>query len=41
MLKAIIADDEKWICQMVSKLIDWGALGIELVGPGWGWFRSF
>lgn len=32
MLKAIIADDEIWICQMLKKIINWGELGIEVVG---------
>lgn len=32
MLKAIIADDEKKVCQMIQKLIDWGSLGYEIVG---------
>jgi two-component system, response regulator YesN len=31
MLKAIIADDEKWICQMIGEMIDWEELGIELI----------
>ena len=41
MLKAIIADDEKWICQMISKLIDWGELGIELVGQAEDGLEAF
>lgn len=32
MLKAIIADDEKKVCQMIQKLIDWDSLGYEVVG---------
>ena len=32
MLKAIIADDEKWVCEMISHIIDWDNLGILLVG---------
>ncbi len=32
MLKAIIADDEKWICQMIGEMIDWEELDIELIG---------
>lgn len=32
MLKVVIADDEKWICQLIGKLIDCERLGIELVG---------
>jgi two-component system response regulator YesN len=30
--KAIIVDDEKWICQLISKIIEWDNLGIELSG---------
>lgn len=32
MLKLIIADDERIIRESISTLIDWGSLGIELVG---------
>lgn len=32
MLKAVIADDEKKVCLMIRKLIDWGALGYDVVG---------
>lgn len=32
MLKIIIADDERIIRETISQLIDWGGLGLELVG---------
>lgn len=32
MLKAIIADDEQKICQLIQKLIKWDEIGIEIVG---------
>lgn len=32
MLKVIIADDEKMICLLISQLLDWNSLGIEIVG---------
>lgn len=31
MLKVIIADDEKKICQLLQILVDWGALGFEII----------
>lgn len=30
--KVLIADDEEKICQLIEKLIDWQALGMEVVG---------
>ena len=41
MLKAIIADDEKWICQMIAKIIDWDEIGIELVGQAEDGLEAF
>lgn len=32
MWKVIIADDEKLICRLIETLIDWRALGMEIVG---------
>lgn len=32
MLKVLIADDEEKICQLIEKLIDWTALGMEIAG---------
>lgn len=32
MLKVIIADDEERICQLIGALIDWEAMGMEIVG---------
>ena len=32
MLRAIIVDDERWICQLIAKIIDWDEIGIVLVG---------
>lgn len=41
MLKAIIADDEKWICQMIGKIINWDEIGIELVGQAEDGIEAF
>lgn len=35
MLKVLIADDEQIICQMIYKLIDWEAKGLEVVGKAY------
>lgn len=32
MYKVLIADDEEKVCQLISKIIDWEALGVEIVG---------
>ena len=32
MLKVLIADDEKNICLMIQKIIDWKAFGMEVIG---------
>lgn len=32
MVTLLIADDEKKVCQLITKLIDWGKLGIDLIG---------
>lgn len=32
MLKVLIADDEKKVCQLIVNLIDWEALGFEIAG---------
>lgn len=30
MLRVLIADDESKVCQLIEKLVDWGALGWRL-----------
>jgi len=32
MLKVLIADDEKKVCQLIVNLVDWKAFGLEIVG---------
>ena len=32
MLKVLIADDEKKVCQLIVNLIDWESLGFEIAG---------
>ena len=32
MIKTIIADDETWVCQLISGMIDWQACGFEVIG---------
>lgn len=32
MYKILIADDEEKVCQLISKIIDWESLGIDIVG---------
>ena len=32
MLKVLIADDEKKVCQLIVNLIDWEAFGFEIAG---------
>lgn len=32
MIKVLIADDEKKICQLIEALVDWAELGMEIVG---------
>lgn len=32
MLKVLIADDEERICRLICTIIDWQALGFEIVG---------
>ncbi|MDO5345963.1 MAG: response regulator [Lachnospiraceae bacterium] len=32
MVKVIVADDEERICQLIEALVDWEALGLELLG---------
>lgn len=31
-MRAVIVDDERWICQLIAKIIDWDNIGIELAG---------
>lgn len=32
MIKTIIADDEAWVCQLITGLIDWEAHGFKVIG---------
>lgn len=32
MIKVVVADDEERICQLINALIDWNAMGLEIVG---------
>ena len=32
MLRAIVVDDEPYICQMISAMVQWEEFGIELAG---------
>lgn len=32
MLKVLIADDEPTICELISRLVDWEALGLQCIG---------
>lgn len=32
MLRVIIADDEERICRLIKALVDWEAIGMEVVG---------
>ena len=32
MLKVMVADDERYICQFISRLLDWEQIGFELIG---------
>ncbi len=32
MLKVLIADDEKWVCEMIVQIVDWEDLGLQLTG---------
>jgi len=34
MLKVIIADDERKVCQLIEKIINWKELGFEIIGVG-------
>ena len=36
MLRVLIADDESKVCQLIEKLVDWGALGMEVVAVAVG-----
>lgn len=41
MLKVLIADDEKMICSLISQLLDWNALGYEIVGMAYTGVDAF
>lgn len=32
MIKTVIVDDEPWVCKVIEKLVNWEALGFEIVG---------
>lgn len=35
MLKVVIADDERMICSLITQLLDWDALGFDIVGTAY------
>lgn len=41
MLKLLIADDEKMICLLISRLLDWEKLGYEIVGMAYTGIDAF
>lgn len=41
MLKMIISDDEKMICLLISQLLDWENLGIEIVGMAYTGIEAY
>ena len=41
MLKVIIVDDEKKVCALVKKLIDWDNLNIEFIGEAYNGNKAF
>lgn len=40
MLKVVIADDEERVCRLVQMLVDWNALGMEVVGMAANGFEA-
>lgn len=32
MIRTVIIDDEIWVCQLIKNIVDWGAMGFEIVG---------
>ena len=32
MYKVLIVDDEKYICQLISRLVDWESMGLSVIG---------
>ena len=41
MLKLLIADDEKTICSLIARLLDWKQLGFEIVGMAYTGVDAF
>lgn len=35
MIKTIIADDEKWICKLISNMVDWEQLGFSVISKAY------
>jgi len=35
MIRAIIVDDEFWVCELISELIDWNSHGFEIIGQAY------
>lgn len=31
MIRTVIIDDEIWVCQLIKNIVDWGAMGFEIV----------
>lgn len=41
MLKLLIADDEKTICSLIARLLDWNQLGFEIIGMAYTGIDAF
>lgn len=41
MLKLLIADDEKTICSLIARLLDWNKLGFEIIGMAYTGLDAF
>ena len=41
MLKLLIADDEKTICFLIARLLDWKKLGFEIIGMAYTGVDAF
>lgn len=41
MLKLLIADDEKTICSLIARLLDWNELGFEIIGMAYTGLDAF
>ena len=40
MFKVLIVDDEKIICQLVKRLIDWPFLGLDFAGEAYNYTQA-